>query len=652
MELKKEPRIALEFSLRKAVVITTTFAIIITTGIFIYSNLAPSSDTMASTQNSAGFTCYGPGGIGNSTSNRFYYDLDSLNYSHDDKVSSIANTGGNGTPWEQSTSANQPLFKTGDSGMNGHPVLAFDGTNDYLKLTDQTDLNRSKSNARTYVVVIRTRTDITTRQVIYEEGGATRGLNVYIYDGKLYLGGWNRANDGDDSPWYFTSVDSTISTNTEYIITMVYDGSTDNTTSGKIWGFLNGGYMGVATGIGTLYAHGDDIGLGGMNNNSYFENGAGNGTGHYFKGDLATFIEYNYAMDTSDRCILESSLSAKFDIDILNDLFSYDANGYHHNVAGIGNCGTSQNTCASSGDLIQISNPSDLDSGEYLLFGHNLETGSSASDNPSGVYSRWRRKIMFDEMGDVGTVDVTFSLSQTEFTIGDASDLRLMVDSDGDGDMSNAQLISGTYDGSKNTVTYTGVQVGNEVSYTMGTVSSANALPVDFVFFQAEKLEDQVELSWATATETNNSHFEIQRSLDGNSFEVIGEEKGNGNSNSVINYVYLANKVPVQSKPVYYRLRQVDFDGQSEFSPVSYVLGESEKHATVYPNPADDIATVSKEGFTFDIVILDRGGNMVFSQTGVSDQIRMPVSELPNGFYIVQISSASGDESHKLLVRH
>ncbi|MCO4820120.1 MAG: hypothetical protein KC517_10905 [Bacteroidetes bacterium] len=296
MELKNEPKIGLELSLKKTLVITTILAVLLSLGVFMYTNLSSTPDTFAGTQGTPTFTCYGPAGIGDNTTNRFCYDLDSLNYEDDDLISSISNIGGNGTAWSQSTTANQPAFQSGTSAMNGHPILEFDGTNDYLQMADQNDLNKSASTERTYIVVIRTSTDISSRQVIYEEGGATRGINIYIYNSKLYVAGWNRANDGADAPWDFKGIDSTITPTTEYIITMVYDGSSDNTTSGRILAYMNGSLMGTANGVGKLYGHGDDIGLGAMNRNSYFENGNGSGNGYYYEGDLAAFIQFNYAL--------------------------------------------------------------------------------------------------------------------------------------------------------------------------------------------------------------------------------------------------------------------------------------------------------------------------------------------------------------------
>ncbi|MBO6518270.1 MAG: T9SS type A sorting domain-containing protein [Bacteroidia bacterium] len=651
MELKNQPHIGLELNLRKAVIITSVFAVLITTGVFIYTNLTSSTDTYAGTHSTV-FSCNGPGGVGDASTNRFYYDLDSSGYSNNDEVPSITNSGGNGAPWTQNSGSQRPTFRTDSLAMNGHPVLHFDGNNDYLKMADQSDLNKSASTQRTYMVVFRTSDDINSRQVLYEEGGATRGINIYINNGKLCLGGWNRANDGADAPWSFVAVDSGVTTETEYMVTLIYDGSNDNTTSGRILGYLNGKLMGIATGIGKLYSHGDDIGLGGMNNNSYFENGAGNGTGLYFKGEIATFVQYNYALDSADRNILENSIASKFGLTISNDLFPHDQNGFHHDIAGIGRSGTDMNTCAASGSLIQISNASDLDSGEYLMFGYNMKTGATSSNNPTGINSRWNRELMFEEIGDVGTVDVTFNLDQAEFNIADANDLRLMSDADGDGDMSDAQVVSGVYNSSAGTVTFSGVAVGNDAHMTIGSVSATTTLPVEFTYFKATKVDDQAELTWATATEIDNSHFEIERSLDGKEFEYIGEELGNGNSSNIIEYMFVDPMVPVQRTPIYYRLKQVDFDGAFEYSPIVYITSEEETRFKVYPNPASSVLTVSQSGHTFDVSLLDPAGNSRFSRRGVQDQIQINVSHMPNGLYVLAISGPNGDESHKIIIRH
>lgn len=622
----------------------------------MYTNLTSTPDTFAGTQGTSTFTCYGPAGIGDNTTNRFCYDLDSLTYEDGDLVSSIPNLGGNGTAWSQSTTANQPAFQSGSSAMNGHPVLEFDGTNDYLQMADQSDLNTSASTERTYVVVIRTSTNITGRQVIYEEGGGTRGLNIYIYNSLLYMAGWNKADDGTDAPWVFKSVSSAIDTSTEYIVTMVYDGSNDNTTSGKILGYLNGSLMGTATGVGKLYSHGDDIGLGAMNKNSVFEDGNGSGNGYYYQGDLATFIQYNYALDTAQRTILENSLSSKFDIAIQNDKFSHDANGFDHFVAGIGKSSSDLNDCAASGGLIQLSNPTDLDAGEYLLFGYNLESGASNTSNPDSILTRWNRNIKFHETGDVGAVDIIFNLDQADFTVTDADDLRLMIDTDGDGDMSNAQIVHGTYNSSSNTITYSGVTVNNNATYTMGSTSSANALPVEFLYITAKQELSENRIDWATAMEENNSHFIVERTHDGASWESLDEIGGAGFSSNIMKYTYLDQNP--YSDVNYYRIKQVDYDGRYDYSPIVMVnslIEEANISLKVYPNPAMDYVQVQwgQEEETGKIVLIGLNGNVVAEQ--MPDQHNAMVIDLTSvkdGVYFVQFIGSHATKTERLVVRH
>jgi hypothetical protein len=622
----------------------------------MYTNLSSTPDTFAGTQGTPTFTCYGPAGIGDNTTNRFCYDLDSLNYEDDDLISSISNIGGNGTAWSQSTTANQPAFQSGTSAMNGHPILEFDGTNDYLQMADQNDLNKSASTERTYIVVIRTSTDISSRQVIYEEGGATRGINIYIYNSKLYVAGWNRANDGADAPWDFKGIDSTITPTTEYIITMVYDGSSDNTTSGRILAYMNGSLMGTANGVGKLYGHGDDIGLGAMNRNSYFENGNGSGNGYYYEGDLAAFIQFNYALDTAQRTILENSLSSKFGIAIQNDLYTHDANGYDNFVAGIGRSSSDLNDCAASGSLIQLSNPTDLDAGEYLLFGYNLESGGTTESNPDSIYSRWNRNLKFEETGDVGAVDIIFNLDQADFTVNDEDDLHLMIDTDGDGDMSDAQIIHGTYNSTSNTVTYSGIVVNNDALYTMGSPTPANALPVEFLYIKATQERDVNKIDWATAMEENNSHFIVQRTHDGASWESLTEIGGAGFSSNVLKYEYIDMNPYMDVN--YYRIMQVDYDGKYDYSDIVMVnslVQQADINLKVFPNPATDKVQVQwgENEETGKVVVLGLNGKVVAEQ--LPDQhnnTTIDLTSIKDGVYFIQFIGTTTTKTERLVVRH
>lgn len=117
-------------------------------------------------------------------------------------------------------------------------------------------------------------------------------------------------------------------------------------------------------------------------------------------------------------------------------------------------------------------------------------------------------------------------------------------------------------------------------------------LPVEYLYFDANfKREDKlVELQWATAKEWENSHFEIQRSLQGiKNWELIGNEPGSGWSDDPVEYLYNDNNLPLIGGMAYYRLKQVDFNGNSNFSKTVSVrlptLNQVKGVWRAFPNP-------------------------------------------------------------------
>lgn len=116
----------------------------------------------------------------------------------------------------------------------------------------------------------------------------------------------------------------------------------------------------------------------------------------------------------------------------------------------------------------------------------------------------------------------------------------------------------------------------------------SGALPVQLLAFSATAVPSRsVRLDWATASEVNNDYFEVQRSPDGRSFEVAGRVRGHGSSLQTHAYSFV-DAAPGAAATHYYRLRQVDHDGTSSFSPVQVValgLGTSAFQLAAAPNP-------------------------------------------------------------------
>ncbi|MDR3666253.1 MAG: T9SS type A sorting domain-containing protein [Ignavibacteriaceae bacterium] len=112
--------------------------------------------------------------------------------------------------------------------------------------------------------------------------------------------------------------------------------------------------------------------------------------------------------------------------------------------------------------------------------------------------------------------------------------------------------------------------------------------PVELTSFTASPSLGQVTLNWRTATENNNRGYEIQRKVDGNNWIVLGFKNGNGTTTNTYNYSFTDNISGLNAKTLSYRLRQVDFNGQYQYSPVVLVdnlIPENYSMSQNFPNP-------------------------------------------------------------------
>lgn len=112
-----------------------------------------------------------------------------------------------------------------------------------------------------------------------------------------------------------------------------------------------------------------------------------------------------------------------------------------------------------------------------------------------------------------------------------------------------------------------------------------NPLPVELIYFQTEKSDNGVLVLWATASELNNSHFEIEKSFDGTNFQKLGDINGNGTTSDVNKYTFL-DQHPKFMNLTYYRLKQIDYDGSHEyFVSVFYPQSGLQHKIDIFPNP-------------------------------------------------------------------
>jgi len=175
-------------------------------------------------------------------------------------------------------------------------------------------------------------------------------------------------------------------------------------------------------------------------------------------------------------------------------------------------------------------------------------------------------------------------------------------------------------------------------------------MPVLLSSFMCQKSGKINSLTWVTASELNNSGFNIERSTNGTNFENIGFVKSlssNGNSSSRLDYSFTDfNPIGLNQ---YYRLKQTDFDGKSKYSAIVMVTREAPTALTltkVYPNPANSSIYINASVPTkmdLQFFIIDVAGRVVtrknvFANVG-NNGFDISVEHLENGTYFIKAIS-------------
>ncbi|RMG62394.1 MAG: T9SS C-terminal target domain-containing protein [Bacteroidetes bacterium] len=595
----------------------------------------------------------GPAGVGDDRSNNLWLELAHAAGSDGSAYDTWSDISGNGHDASQSN-GRRPLFRDAAGyTINGQAVLHFDGTDDFYAIPDHPDINTGGPyEAKTIALVFRTGADISRQQFLLDEGGNVRGLNLYLDGGNLYFGAYNLANDDATTPWPFRYVATPVQPSTIYIALLSFDFGQD-----ALKGYLNGSLIGTVSGLGRLHNHPDDTGIGGVNQNSYDHRGVVKNR-KPFGGDIAELISYNAVLNDAERKVLLNYLGAKFGVSIPFDYYAWEST-HAAEVAGLGAEGGSLEDDAQGLGMLRVHSPSDLGAGEYLIWGHDgtdIQAGDHQNVDGIQIQSRLARTWRLSETGDLGTVSLVFDLSGRNDLI--PADLRLIIERSGDNFATvDVAPQAGTYDGLTHTLTFTGVDLADGDLLTLG--STSGNFPVEFVSFAATPEAGQVLLQWATASELNNDYFEVERSVDGATFDPLQRIEGAGNAQVVTTYE-TRDSAPSAGRS-YYRLRQVDFSGSFSYSPIAEVyLSESEARVlTVFPNPvaAGSPFSIRYSGHSrARLQVLDGAGRSVLQESlpAVSheQEITIDSGNWTRGLYFVQLQPEGGEvQSQQLILR-
>ena len=181
-------------------------------------------------------------------------------------------------------------------------------------------------------------------------------------------------------------------------------------------------------------------------------------------------------------------------------------------------------------------------------------------------------------------------------------------------------------------------------------------VPVELTSFTARSSARNVILNWSTATETNNLGFEVQRKSDGN-YRTIGFVDGHGTTTEIQNYSF-ADLNP-EIGLYHYRLKQIDFDGTTEFSEeieVEFLNPSKFELKQNYPNPFNPSTNISfsiPEPGLVTLKIYNIIGEIVselldeFKEAGIYE-INFSADNLPTGIYIAELSTGNNFQTIKM----
>lgn len=397
-----------------------------------------------------------------------------------------------------------------------------------------------------------------------------------------------------------------------------------------------------------------------------------------FQGDIAEAIVFSSTLTSQERTRVETYLALKYGLTrvvaalsaseqdyLAGDggiIWDYDGQGttYYNDITGIGrddiSCFSQIESKSENNDaLVSVSIASFPDNDSFLIFGNDnaaIEDRTNR-EKPATINSRLNREWRVQETGTVGNVSITYDLSTItgpDDVIGanNLTQLRLLVDDDGDFN-AGATLIEPTSTNAiDNTVTFT-VNFNTGQYFTLGSIE-IGALPVELISFDARVLENEtVKLEWRTASETNNAFYSIERSIDGIKFESIANIKGVGNSDIQNSYSYI-DLNPLEGVS-FYRLKQTDFNGVSENSELLRVViffEEKETKFVIFPNPVNTgeqltIKLIDNSVQISSIKIYDLLGDLQFelrpNDSTQSSQFFVP---LKAGIYLMQLRDTYG----------
>lgn len=185
-------------------------------------------------------------------------------------------------------------------------------------------------------------------------------------------------------------------------------------------------------------------------------------------------------------------------------------------------------------------------------------------------------------------------------------------------------------------------------SATSWGMENATFLPVEFLSFTATKRNTQTILAWATASEVNNEKFMIERSVNGQEFYDLGSVAGNGNSTETVEYTF-TDYSPVAGIN-YYRLKQMDFNGDFDYSEIIKIDNRTTGTTNIYPTVVSDYLTIQSEEAA-GLKVYNVTGHLLYSAYLYDSTSQVDMTDYHPGTYFVLVT-AGGTTTTKQIIKN
>lgn len=415
-----------------------------------------------------------------------------------------------------------------------------------------------------------------------------------------------------------------------------------------------------------------------------------------WRGPAAELIGYTIKVTATERQKIHSYLAVKYGVTLTEDYLSTGGTTiyattapYNNNIIGIGRDDIEalyQKQSHQDDDTVRMyisslaamnaSNAGTFASDiSYVMMGANTgklcTTGSAMSEIPSGltncmITSRLEREWKVTRTNNSSTYNMDVKLSSLGAPGSvNVAHLRFLVDDDGNfgnggtqcyynGDGTGIVITYGNPTITVSNISTTHIPNNATKFVTIASINLATPLPVEMLYFEAKLNEKQsVDLDWFTTREINNDYFGVEKSTDGSSWTEIGIVDGHGTT--VAPEYYYLEDIYTQTGTNYYRLRQVDFNGEFVYSEIRQVTLTNAFQVSVYPNPANKSVQLLGEKISArQIGLFNSIGQSVPFETNVItiDHLELKTEHLADGIYHIRFTNGNVTQVQKLLIHH